>query len=286
MEEGVAASFIQDHLGLMLESVKREIEKKLDGVQEEVVMLRESNIQLIHLISPGVSAPIAAPGPVLADKKSGSADGRPFQNLAGQHSKTRDTVNTRSELVVSLEHPGTKVVSQASTRQRARDSQMPASKVLRNDAENRLLKDSTGDKSDLATDADGFTKAKSRRGRLHSGKSKFDTKYATGDSGKSNKISGAVRRKWVYVGRVAGKDVSAEDIKEYMQDLSNEMGFADITVTKLNTQGSNSAFSIGLPNDGLYERVFDVGYWPKGVALREFNLQRTFLQQRRQQMQS
>lgn len=141
-------------------------------------------------------------------------------------------------------------------------------------------------KEDLPSDTDGFTEVKQRKGRFRSGKPEFKTVYATGENQKTSKISGTIRRKWMYVGRIAGKEVSVEDVSDYMQDLSGERGYKDITVTKLQTQGNNSAFSIGLPSDELYARVFDVNYWPRGVALREFNLHRTFLHQRRQQMKS
>lgn len=116
--------------------------------------------------------------------------------------------------------------------------------------------------------------------------SRQSTRFATGDSGqKLTKICGAVRRRWIYVGRVSGRDVTVEDVREHLMDLKDLEGFGDIVVTKLRTRGNNSAFSVGLPNEELYGRVFNEGYWSKGIALREFDLRRTFFQQRQQQDQ-
>nr|CAH7760551.1 unnamed protein product [Callosobruchus chinensis] len=85
---------------------------------------------------------------------------------------------------------------------------------------------------------------------------KQSTKFAKGNlSEKSTKICGTIRRKWIYVGRITGRDVTEEDVRDYLKDLETINGYKDIVVTKLNTHGSNSAFCIGVPNDELYEKV-------------------------------
>lgn len=102
-------------------------------------------------------------------------------------------------------------------------------------------------------------------------------KYGTGKNAPfSNKISGAIRRKWIYVGHLAGKDVSVEDIKEYLQHKENQDKFI---IKKLETKGSNSAFSIGVPFDS-YETIFNVDCWPDSVCLRDFNVRASFLDKR------
>lgn len=110
-----------------------------------------------------------------------------------------------------------------------------------------------------------------------------EIKFATGNNSKqTGKISGAIRRKWIYVGRILGNEVSEDDIKEYLSDLKDYDRFEHITVEKLKTLGRNSAFCIGLPTEELYNKIFSVEYWSEGVALRDYDLRSSFLAQRRQ----
>lgn len=90
----------------------------------------------------------------------------------------------------------------------------------------------------------------------------------TGISSTDAKIKGAIRRKWLYVGKVAGKDVAEADIKHF---LSNLNGHELVEVKKLPTRGTNSAFSIGIPSDELFQTLNNSSFWPAGVVLRDFN---------------
>lgn len=130
-------------------------------------------------------------------------------------------------------------------------------------------------------DGDGFqTKTRKKKPMV---KRVPETKFAIGkNASKSGKVSGAVRRKWIYVGRIAGKEVAEADIQDYLSDLKGLEKYEHIVVKKLNTLGSNSAFCIGLPTDELYNRVFSVDYWSEGVSLREYDLRSSFLTQRSQ----
>ncbi|KAK9880575.1 hypothetical protein WA026_011816 [Henosepilachna vigintioctopunctata] len=80
-------------------------------------------------------------------------------------------------------------------------------------------------------------------------------------------IQGAVRRKWLYIGKVAGNGVAEEDILNYLKE---SLGNHSFVVKKLTTKGYNSAFSVGIPNRTLFEKVFDISFWPEGIVLREF----------------
>jgi hypothetical protein len=44
--------------------------------------------------------------------------------------------------------------------------------------------------------------------------------YGTGKAApKSSTILGALRRKWLYVGRIIGNEVSENDVKDYLQNI-------------------------------------------------------------------
>ncbi|KAK9877337.1 hypothetical protein WA026_017731 [Henosepilachna vigintioctopunctata] len=86
-------------------------------------------------------------------------------------------------------------------------------------------------------------------------------------------IQGAVRRKWLYIGKVAGNGVAEEDILNYLKE---SLGNHSFVVKKLTTKGYNSAFSVGIPNKTLFEKVFDISFWSEGIVLREFEFKNFF----------
>ncbi|KAK9876173.1 hypothetical protein WA026_011290 [Henosepilachna vigintioctopunctata] len=88
-----------------------------------------------------------------------------------------------------------------------------------------------------------------------------------------SKIRGALRRKWLYVGKIYGSNVTENDMKEFLRNMTNTNNFE---VKKLPTQGNNYAFSIGIPSDALFLELSKPQSWPSGVVLREFNFKNFF----------
>lgn len=101
----------------------------------------------------------------------------------------------------------------------------------------------------------------------------------TGTINTNTNIKGAIRRKWIYVGRIAG-DVSEVDVQNF---LSNLHGNQMIEVKKLPTKGPNSSFSIGVPSEDLYIKLNDPNFWPAGITIREFNFLGLFRKPPKQQ---
>jgi hypothetical protein len=120
---------------------------------------------------------------------------------------------------------------------------------------------------------------KSRR-RNAANKNNQDTKnekptvlYGTAKAApKSSTILGALRRKWLYVGRIIGNEVAENDVKDYLQNIDCH---DEIIIKKLTTKGHNSAFSIGVPPK-ISNDVFNPDIWPDSVCLREFNVRSFF----------
>lgn len=86
-------------------------------------------------------------------------------------------------------------------------------------------------------------------------------------------IKGAAKRKWIYVGRIQGKDITEKQIKDYLGEMNQN---EEIEVKKLNTQGSNSAFSVGVQTDELFKSICSPEIWPEGVIVREFSFRNLF----------
>lgn len=87
-------------------------------------------------------------------------------------------------------------------------------------------------------------------------------------SGNTPIITGAPRKQWLYLGKIAG-NISEEAVSEY---LSNVETTDKIIVKKLNTVGSNSAFSIGAPNAEVYNLLNDKDFWPTDAIIRPFGI--------------
>lgn len=103
--------------------------------------------------------------------------------------------------------------------------------------------------------------------------------FGTKATGQDVTIQGAIRRQWIYVGRIAGKQVSEHEIKNYLKEVpGNEL----IIVKKLNTLGQNSAFSIGLPSEESRKLVYDSSFWPEGIILRDFTFDKQFFLKNRE----
>lgn len=85
-------------------------------------------------------------------------------------------------------------------------------------------------------------------------------------------ISGAPKKRWVYVGRIAGRDISDELVKQYIGESIEQ----NIEVKKLETKGNNSAFSIGVDTDDFYGKICDPEFWPQRVIVRNFSIGNLF----------
>lgn len=129
------------------------------------------------------------------------------------------------------------------------------------------------DKSQFPDREDGGSEWKLVKHKKRDNKSDF---ICTGTKKTNSEyIRGAQKRKWVYVGRVAGQDTSEEDIINHLKD--NE-AHGNIEVKKLNTKGKNAAFSVGVPSEELFKAICNPEMWPEGIKIREFSFIKFFRQ--------
>ncbi|KAK9891717.1 hypothetical protein WA026_016514 [Henosepilachna vigintioctopunctata] len=84
----------------------------------------------------------------------------------------------------------------------------------------------------------------------------------------TSKVKGVIKRKWVYVGKIYGQDVTEIDMKEFLIDST---GTEDFVIKKLSTKGSNSAFTVAIPSDALFELLLKPESWPNGEREKVMN---------------
>ncbi|KAK9892382.1 hypothetical protein WA026_019834 [Henosepilachna vigintioctopunctata] len=89
----------------------------------------------------------------------------------------------------------------------------------------------------------------------------------------TSEVEGVDKRKWVYVEKNYGQEVTEIDMKEFLIDST---GTEDFVMNKLSTKSPNSAFSEGVPTDALFELLLKPESWPNGVVLRKFNFENFF----------
>lgn len=91
--------------------------------------------------------------------------------------------------------------------------------------------------------------------------------------GTTSSFSGVPQKRWIYVGRIAGKDVEERLIKEYViAGLGSDL----VEVKKLVSKGSNSSFSVGVPSEEMYKTIMNAEFWPNGVLIRDFSFRNFF----------
>ncbi|KAK9871856.1 hypothetical protein WA026_015102 [Henosepilachna vigintioctopunctata] len=105
-------------------------------------------------------------------------------------------------------------------------------------------------------------------------RAKFITSSGPKTSTRTAKFSGALKKRWLYVGRIAGKDVPVESIREYLTEIN---GYEEIEIKKLESKGRNSSFSIGVLSNEIFERLNSEDFWLNGVIVREFSFRNFFL---------
>lgn len=91
--------------------------------------------------------------------------------------------------------------------------------------------------------------------------------------GTTSSFSGVPQKRWIYVGRIAGKDVEEGVIEKYVRaGLGSDL----VEVKKLVSKGSNSSFSVGVPSENMYKKIMNEEFWPNGVLIRDFSFKNFF----------
>ncbi|KAK9889003.1 hypothetical protein WA026_004287 [Henosepilachna vigintioctopunctata] len=91
--------------------------------------------------------------------------------------------------------------------------------------------------------------------------------------GTTSSFSGVPQKRWIYVGRISGKNVEESVIKEYVRvGLDSDL----VEVKKLVSKGINSSFSVGVPSEDMYQKIMNEEFWRNGVLIRDFSFENFF----------
>ncbi|KAK9886159.1 hypothetical protein WA026_015671, partial [Henosepilachna vigintioctopunctata] len=81
---------------------------------------------------------------------------------------------------------------------------------------------------------------------------------------RSAKFKAVSKKKWFTLKKCwkKGNDVPEEAIRDYLREID---GYESIEIKKFVTKGRNSAFSIGVPTDKIFNTLKSDDFWPRGV---------------------
>lgn len=116
--------------------------------------------------------------------------------------------------------------------------------------------------------SENFELDTARRNRSKTNSRKTNVTLGTGTE-ENSFISAAPQKIWLHIGKVQ-KDVSSDNIISYVK---TKIPAGTFSCEKLNTLGENCSFKLGADGQ-LRETLVDPAFWPTGVTLRRFFLNR------------
>ncbi|KAJ3656985.1 hypothetical protein Zmor_016021 [Zophobas morio] len=238
--------------------IKKAMEPLLEEIKylrAEIISLKESNIDLVKVLT---SANVSDNKSLFSSKLKkvdpipssyvGQKRTEPMSKKPGFIISNHEKLHTRNENIRN-DDKGCKQTSAV--------PQTPPSRTWHSEVEDSL--------SNVSVEEKWTVPRRSRRNRKKQPPPIIGTSVAASAS-ESNFRSTYVKKAWFYVGKV-NKETSSDDVKSY---ISGKLPSDEVTVDKLNTQGSYQSFRVGV-KFAYKDTLFKEEFWPQGVVVRRFN---------------
>lgn len=223
----------------------KELYNKVTTLEEEVVLLRESNIELIHLLT--------------------NSETINKQNLEGKPTTKESTTPTSwptgNSNIVSTKNLATKSdqtdkvyfnQQNSNNKNTARRPQKPQQADLK-------INGTTNKQTNYEGTSKTVSKYESQR--------KNSTRiYGTGKQSKSN-LTAVDRKGWIYIGRVT-PGTGIQGMREHIDVMFPKQEFIIEKLPKWKN-GNTEAFKIGFSHD-LLDEVYNSDNWPKGSLIKKY----------------
>lgn len=259
------SSSFAELLSSIIKAETSELRSEISMLRSELQILKDSNVELIKMLS-------GATNKNLVDNNAENVRFQTYRDITSktqQHFLSQKTTANSDKAAIN--------VPESSNPRQMSTAVFTATTDVHPCATEKMSNDNKRDESnENASNVNKEQNSWLTVSHIKKGKPPQKSLIGTGKSAPgSAKITGALQRKWMYVGRISGKDVSEEDIMDYLKQID---GHEQFLVKKLDTKGNNSAFSVGAPSN-LYDKIFDPDFWPESVSIRHFNV-RPFLRNR------
>lgn len=292
---------IQNDFTMLLNSLKNDLTESISHTKDEIVTLRESNIEMVHLLTnfdksripssyshaKASLSPALERGYELRVEKPVNADGVISNTLNLRRDDMYSSRRTsKSYAETAKKHTefnkSNKNISKISTQQPINQSNHHINENSSQNAYNlqNVIRDtiSQGIIDDSARLNPAHTDAEyqvaQRRRKINIGSGDGDQKFH-GKIEKNRKI-------WLFVTRVPD-DVGAEDIKNYIITHTKPVNSSehthverDVEVKVLdtnNTRPNNQSFMVGVEPE-FQEEIYNSSFWPRKIGYERFNFRK------------
>lgn len=224
----------------------QELNAKVSDLQEEVVMLRESNIELIHLLTNGESINNQSQSNdiIKANKSTSITKGSTVNSTVGSNINKNDS----DKLLVTKTF-------------RNKETSMSKEKTT---AIRRPTKPET---KPVEIKSNGSSSKNTNNKGKHYNKSTKPVMFGTGTQNTS-KFTAVSRKSWLYVGRVTpGTGVTG--IKNHVDETFPGHEF-EIEMLPKWKDGKTESFKVGIDYD-LLDEAYISDNWPKGSLIKKYS---------------
>lgn len=239
---------LEQHFSENLCSLKQHMETTISTLQNEIINLRESNIELIHLLNVKCSTSLISP----------KGTGNIIQKETVNSSKPLEQKKTNNKNIVK-QNVGENVLLADQSVKKPSYSRITASQV--NEAVNHAVH------ANLTTNNEPF---KTVRYKNHNSNKKV--MRGTAIVPEEELFKSVPSKMWLYIGKV-NNGVTVDIIRAYIKKKATIDNDEYLVVEQLKTIGNLSAFKIGV-NNQFYDKLNSSEFWPDGTIYRRFNFKR------------
>lgn len=300
LEENIINRFVvmQNKFLTLFNSLKNDFNEGISQTKAEVVVLRESNIELVNLLtninslqakhldtkgatisSSNRNNELRAEKPTNIDRHSfpNSCQDNPLPSHNAPKSSYAETIKRRTYsnktiLNLSTQQPTTSTLLNNQVNENNSQIVHNLQKSVSNVINQNIGNDNTQLNS-VNTDA-GYQVVTRRRKKMNVGNGNDNHKFH-GNTNKNRKI-------WLFVTRVPD-DVGAEDIKNYIETHTKKETSSNQTPTERdvevkllntsNTRPNNQSFMVGVEPE-FQEEVYTTSFWPQKIAYERFDFRK------------
>lgn len=242
-----------------IQLLKDDLRKSIERTKQEVINIKETNKDMIRLLSNSASLP------------------KPYSEVVSNTTSQNRYIHkpqTNKSITVPMEKP---ITQQSQQKLIQHNSTSGTSNTLHIPIQNSF---NSHPKKHENINSDGFIEIKSRRSRQKKYQLGTNTSTDINESGFEGRISTQTskdnqkKKLWLFISRAKG-NVTEEIVKKYIH-VKTKADPIDISVKLLKTfyqKEDNNCFLIGV-DPTFQEMVYQQNFWPQGVAFQRFNFKK------------
>lgn len=237
---------LKNHFSKNLSSLKQHLESTISVLQNEVINLRESNIELIHLLNVKCSNSYINP-------------------------KTPGNITTK-EIVKPAKPVERKANKQNSSNQSDGVDALLVDQTVQKPSYSKITASQVKEALDHAVHINSTNNESFQTVRYKKPNRKQNVMRGTAIVPEGELFISVPRKMWLYIGKV-NKGVTTDIVRAFIKTKAAINNDEYLVVEQLKTIGELNAFKIGV-NVQFYDKLNSSEFWPDGTIFRRFNFKR------------